>query len=220
MSDSARSKPTDKQPAPKSETRKIVAICLVAATCLFLGIQYALLVQPAAAREIQAACTGLRPSATNPAFDRLPTQTPVDFTVQNHAGEQVKLSDYRGQVVFVNFWATWCNVCKAEKPGLERMALELEAEYDDFHVLTLASDPSWGPIRERYPDGSPLSIMLDPPAGDDTLGAVAKRFGIKAVPESFVIDRDGTIRYYFINKRDWDSNIAETCLRAVIEGET
>ncbi len=212
----SESKPS--RPAGTRETRKIVAVTIVGAACLFLAGQYIFMVQPAAEREVRAACNGLRPSATNPAFASLPTPEPVNFSAQNHKGEMVELADMRGQVVFVNFWATWCNVCKSEKPGLERMASELEAEYSDFKVVTLASDPDWAPIRERYPEGSQLNILLDPPASeDDTLGTIAKSFGIKAVPESFVIDRQGRIRHYFINKRDWDSTIAETCLRSVIE---
>lgn len=204
-------------PSSKVETRKIIAITIIGAACLFLGIRYAFLVQPAAAREIRAACNGLRPSFTNPELGPVPTGEPVDFTAQDHEGKMVKLSDYRGQVVFVNFWASWCNVCKSEKPGLERMTSELQREYPDFKVLSLASDTSWDPIRERLPQGSAFQVLLDPPAGDENLGTIAKSFGLKAVPESFVVDREGKIRYYFINKRDWDSNISETCLRSVVE---
>lgn len=201
----------------KVETRKIIAITIIGAACLFLGIRYAFLVQPAAAREIRAACSGLRPSLANPELGTVPTAGPVDFTAQDHEGKMVKLSDYRGQVVFVNFWASWCNVCKAEKPGLEWMASELQREYPDFKVLSLASDTSWDPIRERLPQGSAFQVLLDPPTGDENLGTIAKSFGLKAVPESFVVDREGKVRYYFINKRDWDSNISETCLRSVVE---
>lgn len=205
------------RPASK-ETRKIIAVSIIGAVCLFLGIRYAFLIQPAAAREVQAACKGLRPSSTNPMLGSVPTGEPVNFTAQDHEGNMVSLSDLRGQVVFVNFWATWCNVCKAEKPSLERMAHELQDEYGDFKVLSLASDPSWDLIQERFPEGASFQVLLDPPEGDDNLGNIAKSFGLKAVPESFVVDRDGRIRYYFINKREWDSSIAETCLRSLIEG--
>lgn len=204
--------------AASRETRKIIAVSVIGAVCLFLGVRYAFLVQPAAAREIQAACKGLRPASTNPELGTVPTGEPVDFTAQDHEGNMVSLSELRGQVVFVNFWATWCNVCKSEKPSLERMARQLQSEYGDFKVLSLASDPGWELIRERFPDGSSFQVLLDPPAGDENLGQIAKSFGLTAVPESFVVDRDGRIRYYFINKREWDSGIAETCLRSVIEG--
>jgi peroxiredoxin len=196
--------------------RQIVAMAVVAGVCLLIAISYAKLIEPAAAREVEAACRGLRPSPDNPAFGSMPSQAPVDFTAQDHQGNMVRLSDYRGKFVFVNFWATWCGVCKAEKPNLEDMADELES--DDFVVLTLASDPSWDKIREYFPRGSPLKVLLDPPASDDdNLGAIARSYGITAVPESFVIDRKGHIRHYFINKRDWHSDVAKTCLRSLLE---
>lgn len=198
-----------------SLSRRAAAIGIVGLACLVIGVQYARLIKPAAAREIQAACNGLRPSADNPVFGALPSSQPVDFTAQDHEGKPVSLSDFRGKIVFVNFWATWCNVCKSEKPGLEEMASELES--DDFVILTLASNPNWEDIRQYFPNGSQLKVLLDPPQGDDNLGVIAKSFGITAVPETFVIDREGRIRYYFINKRDWHSDVAGTCLSALVD---
>lgn len=195
--------------------RQFVAMVIVGAASLLIAIQYARLIKPAAAREIEAACKGLRPAEDNPVFGALPSTQAVDLTAYNHLNQPVALSSFRGKVVFLNFWATWCNVCKSEKPGLEEMAAELES--DDFVVLTLASNPSWADIQQYYPKGSPLKVLLDPPAGEDNLGVIAKSFGITAVPESFIIDRQGRIRYYFINKRDWHSGVALTCLRAVAD---
>jgi hypothetical protein len=60
-------------------------------------------------------------------------------------------------------------------------------------------------------------VFLDPPADGDNIGKIAASWGIKAVPESFLIDRRGYIRAYFVNKRDWQSPVAETCLRSVID---
>ncbi len=195
---------------------RIVALGVVAAVTLYVAVRYVQMVRPAAAREVKAACNGLRPSPDNPVFGALPSSQPVEFKAQNHEGKTVSLSDYRGKVVFVNFWATWCNVCKAEKPGLEELARELE-DGEDFVILTLASNAAWKDIRDYFPSGTPLTVLLDPPTGDDNLGTIAKSFGITAVPESFVIDRDGHIRHYFINKRDWDSGVAQTCLQALID---
>ena len=199
----------------KSLLRRLAAIGFVSAAAFIVTIQYARLLKPAAAREVVAACNGLRPAASNTSFGELPTTVPVNFTAQDFRGNTVSLSDYRGKIVFVNFWATWCNVCKNEKPGLTEMAAELES--DDFVVLTVASNRSWEDIRAYYPNGSSLKVLLDPPAGDDNLGVITKSFGITAVPESFVIDRQGRIRYYFINKRDWHSSVAETCLKSLVE---
>ncbi len=200
--------------------RQIIAMIIVGASCLLIAVQYARLIEPAAAREIKAACSGLRPAADNPIYGKLPSDKIVNFTAQNYKGEMVSLSDFRGKIVFVNFWATWCTVCKSEKPGLETMVGELES--DDFVVLTLASNPEWEDIRQymqdNYPDqGLPFTVLLDPPSGDSNLGTIARSFGITAVPETFVFDREGRIRYYFINKRDWASGVAETCRRALVD---
>ena len=127
----------------------------------------------------------------------------------------MKLSDFRGKVVLVNFWASWCSTCKAEKPSLQR--LESEMAGDDFEVVALASDTDWKPVDDRYPDGLNMTVGLDEVAEESELGPVAKAWGIQAFPESFAVDRKGNLRYYFINKRDWDSDVAVTCLRGLID---
>ena len=70
---------------------------------------------------------------------------------------------------------------------------------------------------QALPKGVPFDIFLDRPSGDDNIGQIAASWGIKAVPESALIDRHGVIRAYFVNKRDWQSPVAETCLRSVID---
>jgi len=60
-------------------------------------------------------------------------------------------------------------------------------------------------------------VLLDKPKGDDNIGAIAAAWGIKAVPESALIDKQGNIRHYFVNKRDWETPVAQTCLRSVID---
>ena len=230
---------------------------LVVATGLVLAGLYMWMVQPAAAREAKSACAGMRPTAAQPALcpkDQpncvLPQPAP-DFTVNTYDGKQVHLSQFRGKVVLLNFWASWCGVCKSEKPALIEMAKELASK--DYVVVTLASDADWAKVLvaiaiahnpakvpERFrrvepapdaptmaealaayqaatPDGLPYQVFLDPPNGDSNIGSVAASWGIKAVPESFLIDRNGMVRYYFVNKREWNSSVAGTCLQSVID---
>jgi thiol-disulfide isomerase/thioredoxin len=204
------------------------------------------MVPNAAAREAKAACAGLR--ATGPAMcGGQPCQLPMEmptFQAYDHAGNTVDFKErYRGKVVLLNFWASWCGVCKTEKPKLYRMAEDMAG--DDFVVVGLSSDRNWADVllatveslspgtklpdgeatldvaKQIYgkalPKGLPFTILLDPPQGDDNIGQIATSWGIKAVPESALIDRKGNIRAYFVNKRDWDSPVAQTCLRSVID---
>ncbi len=221
----------------------------VALLGLMMGIAFVWMVPNAAARETKAACRGLRgDQPLNAALCggggpcSLPVRAP-DFTAVDHQGKPVRLSDFRGKVVLLNFWASWCGVCKTEKPALSAMADEMAS--DDFVVLALASDHDWSSVlvalveglaptfrlppgaldlpaalkaySQALPNGTPFKVFLDPPAGDGNIGKITAAWGIKAVPESALIDKDGTIRAYFVNKRDWESPVAKTCLRSVLD---
>jgi thiol-disulfide isomerase/thioredoxin len=232
------------------------------------------MVPHAAEREVKAACSGLRPATPEEMRKEHPSlctngtcQYPLpapDFTAVDRSGKPVKLSSFRGKVVLLNFWASWCGVCKTEKPQLDVMAGDMAG--DDFTTVALASDRNWRDVlvaivdglapmvlipgldgkdapatyvfesyqkahkdvpmslaleayKRARPDGLPFNILLDPPAGDDNIGKIAASWGIHAVPESALIDRDGKIRAYFINKRDWQSPVAETCLRSLVDGD-
>jgi thiol-disulfide isomerase/thioredoxin len=225
---------------------------LIAAT--LIGF-YLWMVRPAAAREALAACNGMRPTATTPTLGALPVAAP-DFEakglpIPGH-DQPVTLSQFRGKVVLLNFWASWCGVCKIEKPKVYEVAENFDS--DDLVVLTMASDtnparvlvaiacahdaskvperfcrespppdvPTWDEARDIFqnvmPDGTPYQVYLDTPvAGDGTIGTIARRWGVEKVPDSFLIDRMGRIRYYFSNKRDWGSSVAETCIRSVVD---
>lgn len=227
-------------------------LILVGGSVALFGIMIAAMflwmVSNGADRETKAACRGLKGdlpvnAALCPGGQpcSLPVRAP-DFTAVDHKGQPVKLSDFRGKVVLLNFWASWCGVCKTEKPALAAMSDEMSS--DDFVVLALASDHTWTEVlaalieglaptfrvpekldmaaalraySEALPRGIPFHVLLDPPSGDGTIGAITASWGIKAVPESALIDRDGTIRAYFVNKRDWESPVAKTCLRSVID---
>jgi thiol-disulfide isomerase/thioredoxin len=224
-------------------TGGLVALVGIGVLVLFLWM-----VPGAADREAKAACAGLKPTEPNPALCangadcHFPLAAP-DFTAYDNNGKPVHLSDFRGKVVLLNFWASWCNVCKDEKPHLDQMAADLVG--DDFVVIALASDRSWTDIlkalvealkrvelpdgasfaqaldayKNALPDGVPFRVLLDPPSGDSNMGAIASSWGITKVPESALIDRRGNIRAYFVNRRDWQSPVAETCLRSLIDGD-
>lgn len=197
------------------DVRKVLAITGALLVTAGLAVLIGWMTPRAAAREVKAACDSLRATPTNPALGAMPRPAP-DFEVQTHDGKIARLSDYKGKVVVLNFWASWCNVCKAEKPSLRAMTEEMAS--DRLAVVTLASDRNWDDVRKALPKGAPYQVLLDPPASEDSnLGQIATAWGIKAVPETFVIDKQGRIRMYLVNKRDWDAPVTETCLQALVD---
>jgi peroxiredoxin len=197
--------------------RKIVLLSSAATITAVLGVSFLFLLKPAQANEVRSACTGLTTNPVNSKLGTLPTRAP-DFTAQDHTGKMVKLSDFRGKVVLVRFWASWCETCKAEQPSLEELAGD--ADPDDIVILSIASDPNWDLVKKKLPNGSQAEVLLDPPPGEETvIGRIAAAYGVAKVPESFVVDRDGIIRYYVVNKRDWRNAAAQTCLRSVLDGQ-
>ncbi len=147
----------------------------------------------------------------------MPVPAP-DFTVQDVDGNTRRLSEFKGHVVFLNFWATWCPPCKEEVPSIE--ALQTQLKDENFVVLALASSREWKSVVDEFERGSAMTILLDPPPNEDEqIGTIARAYGVPALPETFIIDKQGYIRYYFVNKRDWKSEVAVTCLRSLIEEE-
>jgi thiol-disulfide isomerase/thioredoxin len=126
----------------------------------------------------------------------------------------VPLSAYRGKVVFLNFWATWCKTCRIEMPSMDKLQRLLGTT--DFVILAVASDENWQKIHDYFPKGTSMSVLLDPPDKPGNTAGIAESWGTTQLPETYLIDRDGNIRYYFVNTRDWADPKAINCVRAMI----
>lgn len=110
-----------------------------------------------------------------------------DFQLRSIDNQSIKLSDYRGKVVLLDFWATWCGPCKIEIPGF----IELQDEYGDdgFVVIGLSTDDTPDKIRpfaEEFAVNYPMLVGLDENEFQEAWGP------IWGLPMSFWIDRDGT----------------------------
>jgi peroxiredoxin len=113
-----------------------------------------------------------------------------DFVLKSIAGPNLRLSEYRGRIVVLGFWASWCGDCRAQMRGLA----ELFGRYQgaDFKVLTVSLDPD-----RRQADKAADSLELGFPVLHDPEGAVGERYRVARVPYLAVIDRDGVVRAEF-----------------------
>ncbi|MEE8379586.1 MAG: TlpA disulfide reductase family protein [Gammaproteobacteria bacterium] len=111
-----------------------------------------------------------------------------DFTLKSRSGENIKLSELRGEVVMINFWASWCAPCRQEMPLLE----ELYKKYSDLGFTLLAVN-----VEE---DSSKADILLRDipvtfPVLYDNTNKVTKLYKVVAMPSTIIIDRNGDMRY-------------------------
>jgi peroxiredoxin len=195
------------------EPKKIVGYGIVAILLGILAVQYVVAL-PAVARDDQAsACRALSPMPFNPKLGRLPAAAP-EFQAQAVNGEMAALSAYRGKIVFLNFWQTACPPCKEEMPSMERLAHVLGR--DDFEIIAVSSDTSWEAVRAFFPRGTNMTVLLDPPPEGEVMGNIAKQFGTEKWPDTYIIDREGKVRYYYVNARDWDSDNAIACMKTLL----
>ena len=121
-----------------------------------------------------------------------------DFSLPNLDETTVRLSDYRGKVVFLNFWATWCKPCREEMPSME--VLYRNFERDGLVVLAISID------RVTTKKDSPpfiKSLNLTFPVLVDSWGQTDKRYKLMGVPETYIIDQQGILREKIIGPRDW-----------------
>lgn len=108
-----------------------------------------------------------------------------------------RLADYRGKVVLVNFWATWCEPCRDEMPSMQRLKEKLAGK--PFAVLAVNLDEPESRIRQFLSQMKvDFTVLLDPGK------KAARAWDARILPASFVIGVDGKIRYSLVGELDWD----------------
>ncbi|MCD6186731.1 MAG: TlpA family protein disulfide reductase [Desulfuromusa sp.] len=136
----------------------------------------------------------------------------ADFTLTNMQGEQISLSQYRGKVVILNFWATWCPPCREEMPSMER----LYRNHKDQGLVMLAInvDENGKKAVSQFLRRTPYSfqILLD----SDNVAQNA--YGVFRFPESFIIDRNGMMVKKIIGGRDWLSGSTFELIKFLLNG--
>jgi peroxiredoxin len=131
------------------------------------------------------------------------------FTLAGLTGEQGALSQYKGQVVMVNFWATWCGPCQQEMPLLDQMYKKYKPA--GFTLIGVNVDKEAPAVKEllaRKPVSFP--VLLDP------ANQVSKEYHVDEMPSSVIIDRKGQIRYIHRGYKPGDENEYQDRIRQLI----
>lgn len=132
-----------------------------------------------------------------------------DFTLKSKENGNIRLSEQRGNIVLVNFWASWCGPCRNELPEMEA----LYQEYQDlgFEILAVNVDD-----EASKADGLLNDIEVSFPVLYDTLGDVSKLYDVSAMPTTVMIDRDGNQRLVHLGYRAGDEKKYEKALKILM----
>lgn len=149
------------------------------------------------------------------ACERTKTETPPtpkaigkpapDFVLKDTKGKTWRLSELRGKVVFVNFWATWCPPCRSEMPSMQDLSQSLSPK--SFQMLAILSNDQ-AEVAEKFAVGIGFAapILLDPE------NRASKAYGITGVPETYIVDKQGILREAVIGPLHWNSPEARQML--------
>lgn len=173
---------------------------LLAGGLIFFGLP-ALRAAPGAAAQTPAGPPAPAPVVGAPA---------PDFVLTDLEGRKVRLSDFKGQVVLLNFWATWCGPCEAEMPAIEDRYTTFKSQ--GLVVLGVNQDEDAETVR-AFVDrlGVTFTVVLDPGA------VVGELYRARGLPTTFIVDRDGQIivqKVGFMSDRQLDQYLSQAGLSA------
>jgi peroxiredoxin len=133
------------------------------------------------------------------------------FSLQALDGKTVSLADFRGKVVMVHFWATWCPPCVEEMPTLEQLSRSIGAR--DLEILAVSVDEGGADAVAAFmrKNGLSIPVLLDPGR------SIAKLYGTFKFPETYVIDQQGVVRDKAIGPRDWTVPSNTKIIRELLE---
>ena len=120
-----------------------------------------------------------------------------DFEFPALRGGSVKMSSYRGKVVFLNIWTTWCPPCREEMPFMEALYRRLKGR--EFEMLAVSIDREGekvvSPFAAKY--GLTFTVLLDPD------GKIYRLYGLTGIPETFIVDKSGVVIHKIVGPQNW-----------------
>jgi peroxiredoxin len=121
-----------------------------------------------------------------------------NFTLEDLSGQRVSLSDFRGRVTVLNFWATWCLPCKRELPSLQQ--LQEKFRPDSLTVVTISVDQDRSALEYFVRQGRYSFLVLW-----DRQKTASQQFGVAFFPQSYVVDKAGRLVDVIVGETDWAS---------------
>lgn len=125
-----------------------------------------------------------------------------DFELTTEDGEVVKLSNYKGQRVMLNFWATWCPPCRAEMPDIQKFQEDKDVKVLAVNLIETESNPR---NVQQFLDDYELTFTIPLDEGS----VVSKQYGIVAYPTTFMIDSNGRIQFVMMGALNYDMMVQQ-----------
>ena len=135
-----------------------------------------------------------------------------DFTLAARDGGKVSLADLKGQVVMINFWATWCGPCKIEMPAMERLYRSFSRK--DFEILAVSTDAQGAAVTRPFQ----REVGFTFPVLHDADFRIGLQYGARQLPMTFLIDRKGIIRNRIPGARDWSAPAGKRLVESLLQG--
>lgn len=122
-----------------------------------------------------------------------------DFAIKDETGKQIKLSDFRGHVVFLNFWATWCVPCRKEMPDMELVNRVFKDR--KFKMIPVSVDTNFDDVKKFYQELklTTMPMYLDPGK------QVADKYSVFKFPETYIIDGNGRVLKHYVGEKFWSN---------------
>lgn len=140
-----------------------------------------------------------------------PGEPAPNFQLRDMNGRVVALSDLRGKVVLLNFWATWCGPCRIEMPAMERLYRTYDRK--DFEILAVSTDAQGVAVTRPFQQENKLTF----PILHDADFRVGLSYGARTLPMTFMVDREGIVRQHIFGARDWEAPEAHQLIEMLMK---
>jgi len=140
-----------------------------------------------------------------------PGEPAPNFQLRDMNGQAVSLSDLRGKIVLVNYWATWCGPCRIEMPAMERLYRTYDRK--DFEILAVSTDAQGVAVTRPFQQENQLTF----PILHDADFRVGLSYGARTLPMTFMVDRQGIVRQQIFGARDWEAPEAHQLIQMLMK---